>query len=118
MCTKLQAYINQHYTFQNQGEDVPGEVLHSILKELDTNRNGQVEIEEYLAVRNDFFYCHFFHMHDNIAKNSIIIKLQMMSAIKSGAVVNSRFARMAEMEEERLRLLRTKITVDRSGGGL
>jgi len=58
---------------------------------LDTNRNGQVEIDEYLA---------------------------MMSAIKSGAVVNSRFARMAEMEEERLRAERSKITVDRSGGGL
>jgi len=42
----------------------------------------------------------------------------MMSAFKSGAVVNSRFARMAEMEEERLRLERIKITVDRSGGGL
>ncbi len=42
----------------------------------------------------------------------------MMSAIKSGAVVNSRFARVAEMEEERLRLLRAKISVDRSGGGL
>jgi len=42
----------------------------------------------------------------------------MMAAIKSGAVVNSRFARMAEMEEERLRLERRKISVDRSGGGV
>jgi len=41
-----------------------------------------------------------------------------MSAIKSGAVVNSRFGRIAEMEEERLRAERQKITVDRSGGGL
>lgn len=35
---------------QRQGEDVPGDVLHDILREIDTNRNGQVELEEYLAV--------------------------------------------------------------------
>ncbi len=43
----------------------------------------------------------------------------MMSAIKSGAIVNSRFAKMAEMEEERLREeKRNKVSVERSGGGL
>ena len=41
-----------------------------------------------------------------------------MSAIKSGTVVNSRFARMAEMEEERIRLQQRPVTVERSGGGL
>jgi len=42
-----------------------------------------------------------------------------MSAIQSGAVVNSRFARMVEMEEERLRAeKRAKISVERSGGGV
>jgi len=35
---------------QHQGEHVPGDILHDILKELDTNRNGQVELDEYLAV--------------------------------------------------------------------
>lgn len=46
--------------------------------------------------------------------------LQMMSAIKSGHVAYSRFARMAEMEEENheRELLKKKITVERSGGGL
>ncbi|CAL8097050.1 unnamed protein product [Orchesella dallaii] len=79
-------------SLRRQGEDVPGEVLHDILREIDTNRNGQVELEEYLA---------------------------MMSAIKAGAIVNSRFAKMAEMEEERLRdEKRNKVSVERSGGGL
>ncbi len=43
-----------------------------------------------------------------------------MSAIKSGHVTYSRFARMAEMEEEQHEKdrLNKKITVERSGGGL
>lgn len=75
------------------GEDVTGEELHEILKEIDTNMNGQVELDEYL---------------------------QMMSAIKSGAVTYSRFARMAEMQEavvEKEGLMK-KVSVERSGGGL
>ncbi|KAI8428252.1 hypothetical protein MSG28_002472 [Choristoneura fumiferana] len=75
------------------GEEVTGEQLHEILKEIDTNMNGQVELDEYL---------------------------QMMSAIKSGHVAYSRFARMAEMhaENHERELLKKKITVERSGGGL
>lgn len=44
----------------------------------------------------------------------------MMSAIKSGHVAYSRFARMAELEDEKheAEKLKKKITVDRSGGGL
>lgn len=44
----------------------------------------------------------------------------MMSAIKSGNVAYSRFARVAELEEEKYEIekLKKKITVDRSGGGL
>ncbi|XP_058797658.1 glycerol-3-phosphate dehydrogenase, mitochondrial isoform X1 [Phymastichus coffea] len=74
-------------------KDVPGEELHEILKEIDTNMNGQVELDEYL---------------------------QMMSAIKSGHVAYSRFARMAEMEEAQHEkdVLKKKISVERSGGGL
>lgn len=38
--------------FQSFGDaDVSGEELHDILKEIDTNMNGQVELDEYLAVR-------------------------------------------------------------------
>ncbi|CAH0405102.1 unnamed protein product [Chilo suppressalis] len=80
-------------SLKNYGEEVTGEQLHEILKEIDTNMNGQVELDEYL---------------------------QMMSAIKSGHVAYSRFARMAEMEEEHheREQLKKKITVERSGGGL
>lgn len=35
---------------QGTGEEVPGEELHEILKEIDTNMNGQVELDEYLQV--------------------------------------------------------------------
>jgi len=78
---------------QHGEKEVPGEELHEILKEIDTNMNGQVELDEYL---------------------------QMMSAIKSGHVTYSRFARMAELEEEKheREMLKKKISVERSGGGL
>ncbi|XP_073847461.1 glycerophosphate oxidase 1 [Musca autumnalis] len=73
--------------------DISGEQLHEILREIDTNMNGQVELDEYL---------------------------QMMSAIKTGAVAYSRFARLAEMEDQKqeAQALKQKISVDRSGGGL
>ena len=78
---------------QSGEKEVTGEQLHEILKEIDTNMNGQVELDEYL---------------------------QMMSAIKSGVITYSRFARMAELEEEKheKELLKKKISVERSGGGL
>lgn len=46
--------------------------------------------------------------------------MQMMSAIKSGHVAYSRFARMAEMEEAQHEkdMLKKQISVERSGGGL
>lgn len=76
-------------------ENVSGEQLHEILREIDTNMNGQVEIDEYL---------------------------QMMSAIKTGNVAYSRFARMAELEEQKHEADNLKVksvsSVDRSGGGL
>lgn len=78
---------------QHGEKEVPGEELHEILKEIDTNMNGQVELDEYL---------------------------QMMSAIKSGHVTYSRFARMAELEEQKheREKLKKQISVERSGGGL
>ncbi|XP_030750431.1 glycerol-3-phosphate dehydrogenase, mitochondrial isoform X1 [Sitophilus oryzae] len=78
---------------QHGEKEVPGDQLHDILREIDTNMNGQVELDEYL---------------------------QMMSAIKSGHVTYSRFARMAELEEQQheKEMLKKKISVERSGGGL
>lgn len=38
-------------SFQSFGDaDISGEELHDILKEIDTNMNGQVELDEYLQV--------------------------------------------------------------------
>lgn len=36
--------------YQNAGEEVSGAELHEILREIDTNMNGQVELDEYLQV--------------------------------------------------------------------
>ncbi|KAL5239269.1 hypothetical protein ACI65C_006679 [Semiaphis heraclei] len=77
-------------SMKNAGENVTGDELHEILKEIDTNMNGQVELDEYL---------------------------QMMSALKSGHISHSRFARMAELEEFHNKT-QSKISVERSGGGL
>ncbi|XP_027849682.1 glycerol-3-phosphate dehydrogenase, mitochondrial [Aphis gossypii] len=76
-------------SMKNTGENVTGDELHEILREIDTNMNGQVELDEYL---------------------------QMMSALKSGHISHSRFARMAELEEVHNKV-QSKISVERSGGG-
>jgi len=56
------------------------------------------------------------HIYVNIS----FFYIQMMSAIKSGHVAYSRFARMAEMEEAQheKEMLKKQISVERSGGGL
>jgi len=59
-----------------------------MLSEVDINKNGQVELDEYL---------------------------ELMSAIKTGEVSQSRLARLAELEYNKEM---NKISVDRSGGGL
>ncbi|NWW10304.1 GPDM protein, partial [Oreocharis arfaki] len=64
--------------------------LHEILSEVDLNKNGQVELNEFL---------------------------QLMSAIQKGRVSGSRLAVLMKSAEENLRR-REAIPVDRSGGGL
>ncbi|NWR42344.1 GPDM protein, partial [Regulus satrapa] len=63
--------------------------LHEILNEVDLNKNGQVELNEFL---------------------------QLMSAVQKGRVSGSRLAVLMKSAEENLR--RQAIPVDRSGGGL
>jgi len=75
-------------SLKSQGEVVTGEQIHELLNELDTNHNGQVEVEEYL---------------------------QMMSAIKSGTISHSRFAKMAEMD---YKAKKYGEHMERSGGGV
>ncbi|XP_008323277.1 glycerol-3-phosphate dehydrogenase, mitochondrial isoform X2 [Cynoglossus semilaevis] len=64
--------------------------LHEILNEVDLNKNGQVEIDEFL---------------------------QLMSAVKKGQVSGSRLAILMKTAEETLEK-RGPVTVDRSGGGV
>ncbi|XP_027551644.1 glycerol-3-phosphate dehydrogenase, mitochondrial [Neopelma chrysocephalum] len=64
--------------------------LHEILNEVDLNKNGQVELNEFL---------------------------QLMSAIQKGHVSGSRLAVLMKSAEENLRR-RAAIPVDRSGGGV
>ncbi|XP_023349021.1 glycerol-3-phosphate dehydrogenase, mitochondrial isoform X1 [Eurytemora carolleeae] len=88
-------------SFKNMMVEVSGQEIHELLNELDTNHNGQVEVEEYL---------------------------QMMSAIKSGTISHSRFAKIAEGEykyknEKRKRTVYPEPgtygeKMERSGGGV
>ncbi|XP_061571399.1 glycerol-3-phosphate dehydrogenase, mitochondrial isoform X2 [Cololabis saira] len=64
--------------------------LHEILNEVDLNKNGQVEIDEFL---------------------------QLMSAVKKGQVSDSRLAMLLKTAEETLEK-REPVSVDRSGGGV
>jgi len=75
-------------SLQVQGEQVTGQQIHEVLNEIDANHNGQVEVEEYL---------------------------QIMSAIKSGAVSHSRFAKMAERD---FKMGKYGERMERSGGGV
>ncbi|XP_071101701.1 glycerol-3-phosphate dehydrogenase, mitochondrial-like isoform X2 [Haliotis cracherodii] len=72
--------------FKKIGERVTEDQLHDILSEVDLNKNAQVDLGEYL---------------------------QLMSALKSGRVSNSRLAMAAEQSAEV-----EKIPVERSGGGV
>ncbi|XP_067315339.1 glycerol-3-phosphate dehydrogenase, mitochondrial isoform X1 [Pseudorasbora parva] len=64
--------------------------LHEILNEVDLNKNGQVELDEFL---------------------------QLMSAVQRGQISDSRLAILMKTAEEGLDL-RGPVTVDRSGGGV
>ncbi|XP_041980743.1 glycerol-3-phosphate dehydrogenase, mitochondrial isoform X2 [Aricia agestis] len=80
-------------SLKSMGVKPSNEEISAILSEIDVTYHGQLELQDYL---------------------------QMMSAIKSGHVAYSRFARMAEMEEahHEKESLKKQITVERSGGGL
>lgn len=74
-------------SMKEHGENVSGPELHSALSEIDTNNNGQVELEEYL---------------------------QLMSALKHGTVIHSRFADMVDRQINKY----SGDKIERSGGGL
>ncbi|XP_022325740.2 glycerol-3-phosphate dehydrogenase, mitochondrial-like isoform X1 [Crassostrea virginica] len=97
--------------FKQTGERVTEDQLHDILSEVDLNRNAQVDLGEFLQL---VYYAQIAAKINSLDENDQDLhrKHQMlMSALKSGAVANSRFAMAAELSAE-------KIPVDRSGGGV
>ncbi|XP_015790857.1 glycerol-3-phosphate dehydrogenase, mitochondrial [Tetranychus urticae] len=77
-------------SFKALGQKVSDEELHVLLSEVDVNKNGQVELGEYLW---------------------------LISALKSGDVATSVFAAAVELEHQRETGYK-QISVERSGGGV
>ncbi|XP_062594574.1 glycerol-3-phosphate dehydrogenase, mitochondrial-like isoform X1 [Saccostrea cucullata] len=97
--------------FKQTGERVTEDQLHDILSEVDLNRNAQVDIGEFLQLVYCAHIAAEINRHDEYDKDLHRKHQLLMSALKSGAVSNSRFAKAAEMSAE-------KIPVHRSGGGV
>ncbi|XP_006125720.1 glycerol-3-phosphate dehydrogenase, mitochondrial [Pelodiscus sinensis] len=82
--------LDVQLVLENISIQIDENTLHEILNEVDLNKNGQVELNEFL---------------------------QLMSAIQKGYVSGSRLAVLMKTAEENLHQ-RVVIPVDRSGGGL
>ncbi|XP_056884395.1 glycerol-3-phosphate dehydrogenase, mitochondrial isoform X1 [Takifugu flavidus] len=82
--------VDVQQVLENINVHIDENSLHEILNEVDLNKNGQVEIDEFL---------------------------QLMSAVKKGQVSDSRLAILMKTVEESLDK-RGPVTVDRSGGGV
>lgn len=75
-------------SLKESGEHISESKLHEILNEVDLNKNGFIELDEFM---------------------------ELMSAIKTGVISQSRLARLADIVNERKSC---KITAERSGGGV
>lgn len=82
--------VDVQTVLQSINVQIDENALHDILNEVDLNKNGQVEIDEFL---------------------------QLMSAVKKGQVSDSRLAILLKTAEESLDQ-REPVSVDRSGGGV
>ncbi|XP_063285690.1 glycerol-3-phosphate dehydrogenase, mitochondrial isoform X1 [Pelobates fuscus] len=82
--------VDVQRVLENINVQVDSNNLHEILNEVDLNKNGQVELNEFL---------------------------QLMSAIQKGFVSSSRLAMLMKSAEENMDQ-RDPISVDRSGGGV
>uniref|UniRef100_A0A8C5PY59 Glycerol-3-phosphate dehydrogenase n=1 Tax=Leptobrachium leishanense TaxID=445787 RepID=A0A8C5PY59_9ANUR len=82
--------VDVQRVLENINVHVDSNNLHEILNEVDLNKNGQVELNEFL---------------------------QLMSAIQKGFVSSSRLAMLMKNAEENLDQ-RDPVSVDRSGGGV
>ncbi|TKS66378.1 Glycerol-3-phosphate dehydrogenase, mitochondrial [Collichthys lucidus] len=86
----VQRVLERYRSLQSINVHIDENALHDILNEVDLNKNGQVEIDEFM---------------------------QLMSAVKKGQVSDSRLAILMKSAEETLDK-RGPVTVDRSGGGV
>uniref|UniRef100_A0AAV2LAJ5 Glycerol-3-phosphate dehydrogenase, mitochondrial n=1 Tax=Knipowitschia caucasica TaxID=637954 RepID=A0AAV2LAJ5_KNICA len=82
--------VDVQQVLQSINVHIDENALHEILNEVDLNKNGQVEEDEFL---------------------------QLMSAVKKGQVSDSRLAILLKTAEETLNQ-REPVSVDRSGGGV
>ncbi|XP_030064609.1 glycerol-3-phosphate dehydrogenase, mitochondrial isoform X2 [Microcaecilia unicolor] len=82
--------VDVQRVLESIGVQMDANTLHEILTEVDVNKNGQVELNEFL---------------------------QLMSAVQKGYVSSSRLAAIMKTAEENLDQ-RNPIPVDRSGGGV
>ncbi|KAJ8416964.1 hypothetical protein AAFF_G00328420 [Aldrovandia affinis] len=82
--------VDVQRVLKNFDMQIDENTLHDILNEVDLNRNGQVELNEFL---------------------------QLMNAVKKGQVSDSRLAILMKTVEESLEQ-RKPVSVDRSGGGV
>ncbi|XP_030642845.1 glycerol-3-phosphate dehydrogenase, mitochondrial-like isoform X2 [Chanos chanos] len=82
--------VDVQRVLENIGVHIDENALHEILNEVDLNKNGQVELNEFL---------------------------QLMSAVKRGQVSDNRLAMLMKTAEENLDQ-REPVSVDRSGGGV
>ncbi|XP_076118693.1 glycerol-3-phosphate dehydrogenase, mitochondrial-like [Alosa pseudoharengus] len=82
--------VDVQRVLQSISVQIDENTLHDILNEVDLNRNGQVELSEFL---------------------------QLMSAVRKGQVSDNRLAMLMKTAEESLDQ-REPVSVDRSGGGV
>ncbi|MGH0172932.1 UNVERIFIED_CONTAM: hypothetical protein FKN15_064175 [Acipenser sinensis] len=82
--------VDVKHVLESISVQIDENTLHDILNEVDLNKNGQVELNEFL---------------------------QLMSAVQKGRVSDSRFAMLMKTAEENLDE-RDAVSVDRSGGGV
>ncbi|XP_041117985.1 glycerol-3-phosphate dehydrogenase, mitochondrial-like isoform X1 [Polyodon spathula] len=82
--------VDVKHVLESISVQIDENTLHDILNEVDLNKNGQVEFNEFL---------------------------QLMSAVQKGRVSGSRFAMLMKTAEENLDE-REAVSVDRSGGGV
>ncbi|XP_064597841.1 LOW QUALITY PROTEIN: glycerol-3-phosphate dehydrogenase, mitochondrial-like [Liolophura sinensis] len=92
--------------FKKIGERVTEDQLHDILNEVDLNKNAQVDMGEFLQLLQAMKL-----RQERLAKYGDDEE-EMMSAMRSGTLSNSRFAVATKLTEK------DAIPVERSGGGV